>query len=66
MKVKEYTVLNDCVERGVISGMARAHKHTDTPTAETMRDQVIIAVINEICEYFDFDNEHSNTYKDTQ
>ena len=66
MKVKEYTVLSDCVERGVVSGIARAHKHTDTPTPETVRDLVIVAVINEICEYFNFDDEPNSAYKDTQ
>jgi len=57
MKVKEYTVLVDCVERGVTFGMARAYKHTDTPTPDSIKQQIADAVLLEICEYFDFDSE---------
>jgi hypothetical protein len=57
MRVKEYTVLTDCVERGVASGMARAYKHTDTPTLDYIKRQIEDAVLLEICEYFDFDDE---------
>lgn len=61
MQVKEYQVLLDCVERGVACGMNRAHKHTETPSSEHVRSQVIDAVLFEICEYFDFDSEiHKN------
>jgi hypothetical protein len=59
MQVKEYQVLVDCVERGVMHGMNRAHKHTDTPLPEYVNRQVIDAVLSEICEYFNFDNEIS-------
>jgi hypothetical protein len=57
MRVKEYNVLVDCVERGVTHGMNRAYKHSDTPTPGYINEQVIDAVLLEICEYFDFDNE---------
>lgn len=57
MQVKEYQVLLDCVERGVVCGMTRAYKHTNTPLPEQVHSQVIDAVLFEICEYFDFDNE---------
>jgi hypothetical protein len=57
MQVKEYTVLTDCVERGVAFGMARAYKHNDTPSPEYINSQIVDAVLLEICEYFNFDNE---------
>jgi hypothetical protein len=57
MQVKEYTVLTDCVERGVAVGMARAYKHTDTPALDYIKRQIEDAVLLEICEYFDFDDE---------
>jgi hypothetical protein len=56
MRVKEYTVLVDCVERGVRYGMSRAHKHTDTPSDDQITSAVIDAVLLEISEYFDFDD----------
>lgn len=57
MQVKEYTVLTDCVERGVAYGMNRAYKHSDTPSADYIKQQITDAVLLEICEYFSFDNE---------
>ena len=57
MQVKEYTVLTDCVERGVAYGMARAYKHSDTPLPEYINQQIADAVLLEICEYFNFDDE---------
>ena len=57
MRVKEYTVLVDCVERGVAYGMNRAYKHTDTPASDYIKQQITDAVLSEISEYFSFDNE---------
>jgi hypothetical protein len=57
MRVKEYQVLVDCVERGVAFGMARAYKHSDTPAPDHIKQQIEDAVMLEICEYFNFDNE---------
>jgi hypothetical protein len=31
MKAKEYNLITQCVETGVMLGWNRAHKHTDTP-----------------------------------
>jgi hypothetical protein len=57
MQVKEYTVLTDCVERGVARGMARAYKHSDTPSPEYINGQIVDAVLVEISEYFNFKDE---------
>ena len=57
MRVKEYIVLSDCVERGVAYGINRAHKHNDTPSQDEIASAVIDAVMLEIAEYFDFDTE---------
>ena len=59
MQVKEYTVLTDCVERGVDMGMSRAYKHSDTPTLDYIKRQIEDAVLVEICEYFDFKKEYN-------
>lgn len=59
MQVKEYTVLVDCVERGVTFGMARAYKHSDTPTPDSIKQQIADAVLVEISEYFNFKEEHN-------
>jgi len=54
MKVKEYTVLMDCVERGITMGINRSHKYNDNPSDEEIKSVLIDAVLLEICEYFDF------------
>ena len=57
MRVKEYPVLVDCIERGVAYGMNRAYKHSDTPAPAYINEQIADAVMLEICEYFDFTDE---------
>lgn len=57
MRVRAYEVLHRAVEEGVTYGWRRAHKHTDTPDEETIKDQILTAVLNEISDYFDFDGE---------
>jgi hypothetical protein len=57
MQVKEYNVLVDCVERGVVMGWNRAYKHSDTPTTAYVHEQIADAVLLEISEYFTFNND---------
>jgi hypothetical protein len=46
-------VLSRSIEEGVAYGWRRAHKHTEAPDEEAIRDHIVTAVLNEICEYFD-------------
>jgi len=55
MKVREYIVMAECIERGVDLGYHRAHKHDDNPSEDTIKEAIALAVQNEICEYFIFD-----------
>ena len=57
MKVRAYPVLHRAVAEGVAYGWRRAHKHTDRPDAAAIEEQIVTAVVNEICEYFAFDDE---------
>jgi hypothetical protein len=43
MKVRTYPVLCRAVEEGVAYGWQRAHKHIDTPDAETIEEQIFLA-----------------------
>ena len=56
LKVRAYPVLRRAVEEGVAYGWRRAHKHTDTPDPKAIEEQIVDAVLGEICEYFDFDD----------
>lgn len=55
MKINTYKVLSDAIERGIDSGYIRAHKHTDTPSERQIKNEIYQYVMNEICEYFNFD-----------
>ena len=55
MKAKEYNLLAQCVETGVMLGWNRSRKHTDDPDPQHIREQIEQAVMNEICEWFDFE-----------
>lgn len=57
MRMRAYDVLRRAIEEGVEYGWRRAHKHTDTPDAESIKDQIVTGILNEVCEYFDFDGE---------
>jgi hypothetical protein len=55
MRVRAYEVLRRAVEEGVAYGRRRAHKHTDTPGEDAVQDEIVTGVLNEVSEYFDFD-----------
>jgi hypothetical protein len=57
MRIRAYPVLCRAVEEGVAYGWRRAHKHIDTPDVKSIEEQIVTAVLNEICEYFNFDDD---------
>jgi len=60
MKAKEYNLIVQCIETGVMLGWNRAHKHDATPEDEAIRNAIEQAVLNEICEWFDFEEVKTN------
>jgi hypothetical protein len=54
MRAKEYDVLTRAVEEGVAYGWNRAYKHTTKPDPDQAREEIYQAVVNSICEVFDF------------
>ena len=57
MRVRAYDVLRRAIEEGIEYGWRRAHKHTDTPDDEAIKEQILTGILNEVSEYFDFDDE---------
>lgn len=57
MKPKIYNILSEAVESGVKYGIYRAHKHTEDPDRDTIQHEVVTAVLQQISEYFSFDDE---------
>lgn len=54
MRVRAYPVLSEAVERGVAYGWAHARKHTRRPTPESVQAEIHQAVLDEVCQAFDF------------
>jgi hypothetical protein len=55
MKPKLLPVLEMCIENGVSLGIRRAYKNTDEPSEEYMRAVMEKAIMEEIGEWFEFD-----------
>ena len=57
MKVKMYPLIERLVEEGIDAGWNRAHKHTDTPDEETIKNCIHQYIMNGFDEAFEFDQE---------
>ena len=57
MKVKSRIVLENAIEQGISYGYSRAFKHNDHPTEDAIKESIHRAILNEIYEWFDFEEE---------
>ena len=57
MKIKMYPLIEQIVESGIDVGWNRAHKHTDTPIEETIKQCIEQHIMQGFDEYFEFDTE---------
>ena len=55
LKVDIYRLFAEDIDLGIQVGYHRAHKYTDKPDEETLRDAIYEAIMNQLCERFDFD-----------
>jgi len=55
MKAKEIAVLEKCIENGILYGWNRAHKHTDEPSEDLITYVMRDAIMHEVYEWFEFD-----------
>ena len=55
VRARTYPLMERAVEEGLAYGWRRAHKHTSTPREQDVLEAMRMAVINEICEWFEFD-----------
>jgi hypothetical protein len=60
MKPNILKLLERCIEDGVQTGVYRSFKYTDEPTREQIVEQVLHNVMNELHEWFEFDEGHSH------
>lgn len=57
MRIKIYKLIEQIVEQGIEAGYLRAHKHTDTPDEETIKNCIMQYIMNGFDETFEFDQE---------
>jgi hypothetical protein len=57
LRVQAYPVFSRALEEGIQIGWNRAHKHTDKPDEQTVQEEIHTAVMNSVCEMFDFGDE---------
>jgi hypothetical protein len=57
VRVRERPVIEQCVEVGVMRGIRRAFKHSETPAREDLEREVVRAILEEIGEWFEFDED---------
>jgi len=60
LKPKTYKILKDCIERGLKMGLNTTINYTEDEKnidQDYLLNNQHIAIMNEICEYFEFDEE---------
>ena len=57
MQVKMYQLIERLVEEGIEAGWQYAHKHTDSPIEETIKDCIEQYIMLGFDETFEFDKE---------
>lgn len=61
VKINAYKVIDDVVDRAVRYGYIRAHKYVDNPTEDTMVNEIHKAIMNELCEILQFDDDFGDS-----
>ena len=57
MKARDGLVLERCVETGIRLGLNRARKHQEAPTEVELVQAILRAIMEEVEEWFEFDQE---------
>jgi hypothetical protein len=54
VKIKAYNIISRAVEEGIDFGYRRAHKYTNTPSEDTIKDELEREIMNSLCEVLEF------------
>lgn len=57
LRVRVYDLVCETVESGISYGYQHAHKHTDKPDEDAIKEEIYNAIMNNFCEKFNFDND---------
>lgn len=55
IKFKTYQLIERAVEDGLAYGYRKAHKHTDNPDEETLKQLILDAIMQEFSEIINFE-----------
>jgi hypothetical protein len=55
-RINVYAVITRAVEEGVVHGLNRSYKHTDSPTNDQITQNIYEAVMSELSEVMYFDD----------
>lgn len=50
IKLNWYSILEKEIENGIHSGYRRAFKHTNHPDEDYIKEQILAAIMNNVCE----------------
>lgn len=56
MKANFYVLILRAVEEGISTGWAHAHKHTETPSDDLIKDAIEDGIMNALSEVFSFED----------
>jgi len=56
IRLDAYKIINDSIDRSINYGWNRAHKHTDSPSVELIKEEISKAIMNDLCELINFDD----------
>ena len=54
IKLNSYSIIADKIENSIEYGYNRAFKHTDAPDKETIKENILNAIMSDLCEIIDF------------
>ena len=57
IRIKTYTVVSRAIDEGIEYGWGRAHKHTDKPDEQAIKQAIYEAVTNSLSEVINWGND---------
>ena len=57
IKLNVYKIISDAIENGIRYGYRRAYKYVENPSEDTIIEQIHLAVMNELCDIINFDDD---------
>ncbi len=57
VRLDAYKIIDDTVYTSIQYGHSRAHKHTETPSKDHLINEIHKAIMNDLCEILNFDDE---------